>query len=302
MTSARLGFHHSANARLSRLDRHPFRQIFRAALWCALLPTSTSIAADWESTLTKTRGDFPLIRPLRATYVFGWSGITAATSDIHFAQTSPDRCEFTAAARTLGLARILWKLDANYTGLADPETLRPIDAKQIEVYRAKKIITQLAFKENSVKSERVDGAVAQTRDFTYPNLFDLQTVLLYLRSQPLKEREAYRAVVYPATRAYLVTVTAVGHEKTSVRAGSYNAIKLDMKLNRIGENFELERYRKFRRASIWISDDADRLLLRVEAQIFVGTIFTELQSVHFEKPLSWYCCGKRHEFFSCLDQ
>jgi hypothetical protein len=94
----------------------------------------------------------------------------------------------------------------------------------------------------------------------------------------------YRVVVYPATNAYLATITVAGREKISVHAGSYNAIKLDLQLKRVGKQLELEPHRKFRRATIWVSDDADRLLLRVEAQIFVGTIFADLQSVHFESP------------------
>jgi len=74
----------------------------------------------------------------------------------------------------------------------------------------------------------------------------------------------------------------VGREKISVRGGSYNALKVDLHLNRIGKHFELEPHRKFRHATIWVSDDADRILLRIEAQVFVGTVFAELQSMHFD--------------------
>jgi hypothetical protein len=131
-----------------------------------------------------------------------------------------------------------------------------------------------------------EGAAARTttREFSLPNLFDLHSAALYLRSQPLKDRSVYRIVVYPATNAYLATLTVVGREKISVRAGTYNAIKLDLKLKRIGKHLELEPHKKFRRASIWVSDDAERLLLRIEAQIFVGTVFADLQSVHFDNP------------------
>jgi hypothetical protein len=104
-----------------------------------------------------------------------------------------------------------------------------------------------------------------------------------LRSQPLRDRSVYRIMVYPATNAYLATVSVVGHEKISVHAGAYNAIKLDLELKRLGKHLELEPHRKFRRATIWVSDDAERLLLRIEAQIFVGTVWAELQSVHFDK-------------------
>jgi hypothetical protein len=103
--------------------------------------------------------------------------------------------------------------------------------------------------------------------------------MLYLRSQPLKDRSSYKIVVYPATSAYLATLTVIGREKIAVRAGSYNAIKLDLQLSRLGKSLELEPHRKFRKATIWISDDNDRMVLRIEAQIFVGTVFVELQSV-----------------------
>jgi hypothetical protein len=51
----------------------------------------------------------------------------------------------------------------------------------------------------------------------------------------------------------------------------------------LGKNLELEPHRKFRRATIWISDDQDRIPLRIDAQIFVGTVFAELYAVHFEQ-------------------
>jgi hypothetical protein len=243
-------------------------------------------AASWQSTITRDPpGDFAGPRPLHALYHFGWSGFTAATGDIHFSRLPGDRFQLEATGRTIGLVRALWKLDASYRAVADAETLRPIESKQTEAYRFKKIVTQLAFTNSAVARTRTEGSgsgTAKTREFTFPNLFDLHTALLYLRSQPLKDHSVYRIVVYPATSAYLATVTVLGREKISVRAGTYNAIKADLQLKRVGKNLELEPHRKFRRATAWISDDANRIPLRVEAQIFVGTVFGELQSVQFE--------------------
>src|SRR5207247_8714989 len=100
---------------------------------------------------------------------------------------------------------------------------------------------------------------------------------------PIVLYSVYRPVVKPTTNAYLATLTVTGLEKISVRAGTYNSIKLDLQLKRIGKNLELQPHRKFRRGTIWVSDDAERLLLRIDAQIFVGTVWAELQSVHFDK-------------------
>jgi hypothetical protein len=112
----------------------------------------------------------------------------------------------------------------------------------------------------------------------------MHSAALYLRSQPLKESSVYRLAIYPATNAYLATVTVLGREKISVRAGNYNAIKLDLKLKRISDHLELQPHKKFRRATIWVSDDALRVILRIEAQVFVGTVFAELQSVRLDNP------------------
>ena len=251
---------------------------------------SSVLAADWQTTVTKEPpGKFQELRPFRAVYNFGWSGFTAGTGEAHFAKPSEQRFELQGTGRTIGLVRALWRFDVNLRAVADARTLRPIETNQVETARGKKIATHLAFTSNDVTRSRTEGAGAGTtksKQFSFPNLFDLHAAMLYLRSQPLRDRNTHRLVVYPATNAYLATITVVGREKISVRAGTYNAIKLDLQLNKVGKNLELEPHRKFRRATVWVSDDADRIILRVDAQIYVGSVFAELQSVRFDNPKS----------------
>ena len=258
------------------------------AIFAFLAFCSSSLAGNWEATLSKDpAGNFPELRPLRASYRFGWSGLTAATGDVHFTKPSADKLQLDGTGRTIGLVRALWKFDVNYRATASAGTLQPIETEQIENYRSKKVVTHLTFTNNGVTRARTDGkgpAAAKTRRFNFPNLFDLFSAMLYLRSQPLKDHSVYRVVAYPATNAYLAIVTVIGREKISVHAGSYSAIKLDLQLKRIGKHRGLEPHRKFRRATIWVSDDAERLLLRIEAQVFVGAVFAELQSVRFDNP------------------
>jgi hypothetical protein len=258
------------------------------AIFAFLAFCSSSLAENWEATLSKDPiGNFQELRPLRASYRFGWSGLTAATGDVRFTKPSENKFQLDGTGRTIGFVRALWKLDVSYQAIASAETLRPIETEQIENYRSKKIVTHLTFTNNGVTRARTEGkgaAEAKTRQYNFPNLFDLFSAMLYLRSQPLKDRSVYRVVAYPATNAYLATVTVVGREKISVHAGSYNAIKLDLQLKRVGKHRQLEPHRKFRRATSWVSDDAERLLLRIEAQVFVGTVFAELQSMSFDNP------------------
>jgi Protein of unknown function (DUF3108) len=268
--------------------RSQFR-ITKCAIAILLASWTGSFAADWQATLSKEpAGNFPELRPLRASYRFGWSGVTAATGEIHFAKPSNDRFELEGTGRTIGLVRALWKLDVTQRAVANSPTLTPIETRQSESYRSKKIATHLTFTNNGVTRARTEGegnnTETKSKQFVFPNLFDLNSSVLYLRSQPLKQGSAYRMAVYAATNAYLASVTVTGREKISVRAGTYNAIKLDLQLKRIGKHLELEPHKKFRHATIWVSDDAERLILRIDAQIFVGTVFAELQSVRFDNP------------------
>jgi hypothetical protein len=249
----------------------------------------TASGASWETTLTASSPPtFPNPRPMQAKYGFGWSGFPGATADVRLTRTGGDRLQLDVAAHTIGLVRTLWKFDASHTSIVHGATLHPVEVKQVENVRNKKAVTELSFGPAGVTSKVTEtpskSAGPKVRRFDFANLFDLQSGLLYLRSQPLQERSVQRIVVYPATSAYLATVTVLGRERLTVPAGTYNAIKLDLQLSKIGKERQLEPHRKFRRANAWISDDSDRLLLKIEAQIFVGTVFAELQSVEFDNP------------------
>src|SRR5947208_14703647 len=119
---------------------------------------SGSLAANWQSTVSKEPpGNFPELRPLRATYRFGWSGFTAATGEIHFTKPSGDEFQLDGTGRTIGFVRALWKLDVNHQAVANAETLRPIESQQTENYRSKKLATHLTFRDNGVTSARTEG-------------------------------------------------------------------------------------------------------------------------------------------------
>jgi hypothetical protein len=257
--------------------------IWLSATLAGLSPTAAPLA--WEKTVTTLpRGDFPNPRPLVATYNFGWNDLVAATGEIQF-DSSDARLQFQGVGQTVGIVRSLWKFDVHHRAVADALTLRPIQMHQVEERRGKTVIDDLIFKPDGVERTRSDTKSKKTstpKTFSFPGgVFDMHSALLYLRSQPLREGDVYRLVVYPATSPYLATLTVADRSSITIAAGTYQAIKLDVALNRIGKKRELEPHKKFRRAGVWVSDDSDRLLLRVEAAIFVGTVFAELQSVRF---------------------
>ena len=253
-------------------------------------PTPTPTPQAWENTVTTLpRGNFPNPRPFVATYNFGWNGMIAATGEIKFDQLD-DRFQVVADGQTVGFARALWKFDVHHRALADAATFRPVEMHQIEITRRKTVTTNLIFKPNGVDRIRTNTKsirAAKPRTYSFPKgVWDMFSTMLYLRSQPLCDGDVYRLVVYPASSPYLATLTVANHSSIKTAAGTCPALKLDLQLSKIGKKGELGLHKKFRRASLWVSDDSDRMLLRIEASIFVGTVFAELQSIRFpnDKP------------------
>ncbi len=244
--------------------------------------------AKWEETLTPlTPGSFPLPRALHAQYAFGWSGLTAATVDVHFHKTNDNRFQLEGKGGTVGAARAIWRYDIFHSALASAQTLRPISVTEIEKTRSKEKNTEVTFAPAQVLSRRTEqkSGESQTKErrFGFPDALSLESALLFLRSQPMPSGAVYRVVVYPATSAYLCTLTVRGREKITVPLGTYDAIKLDVQLSKIDEKRDLTPHKKFSSASVWLSDDSDRLALRIEAQVFIGTVFAELRSADYEK-------------------
>src|SRR5947207_71666 len=186
--------------------------------FCTGLP-----AANWQATISKEPpGTFPELRPLHASYRFGWSGFTAATGDVHFNKPAGDKFQFDGTGRTIGFVRALWKLDVSHRAIANAQTLHPVETHQTETYRSKKIVTHLTFTNSGVTRSTTEGeggaAGTTTRQFSLPNLFDLHSGALYLRSQPLNDRSVYRIALFPTTSPSRAPVTVLRRQQTSVHA------------------------------------------------------------------------------------
>lgn len=251
-------------------------------LFAGAFSADASSPPAWSASPPPPRGSFPNPRPGHATYLLSWSGLVAGSAEVDFNGGEGDTVILQGRGRSVGLARALWRFDVDYRSVVDATTLRPQQTRQEENTRGKRVVTELKFNPDGVvRTRREADRPTSTKDFASPNLFDLYSALLYVRSQTLNDRDVCRLAVYSSTAAYLASLKVTGHEELQGKTGLHAAIKLDLKLQRIGKK-DLEPYRKLKRATIWVSDDNDRLPLKIEGQIFVGAITAELQSTRFE--------------------
>jgi hypothetical protein len=261
------------------------RGTFAAAAIFFLLAIS-SHADDWRKTLTApTPGAFPALRPLRAKYRFGWSSFDAAEAGFEITRNGDNLLKLEVAVRSKGVVRKLWKMDGTHVAVCHAATLRPVSMMQVETYKKETLTTKLDFSEKGVarlrEAKPADKNPPKTKRFEFAGLFDLFTAMLFVRSQPLQTGDVLRLVVYPATDPYLAEVEVRGREQIEVADEKRDAIALGIKLRRITKKLEIAPHAKFKRATAWIGADRDRLLLKIEAEVFVGSVRTELEEVKF---------------------
>jgi len=254
-----------------------------------LFSTVAFADTDWRSTLSPaTPGKIPMPRPFVATYGFGWAGFTAGRADATFSRQSGSRLRLEVKGGTTGIVRVLWHMDAQHTSIANASTLLPVSMRQEEIYSGETLKTELNFTGNAVtgtiRKTSADKTSLRQVHYVFPALRDMHTALLFVGSQKLEPGQTFNFVVYPATSPFLVTAHVVGKEKVEVPAGNYNSTRVDLRLWKITKDFHLEPPPKCKHAIVWVSDDADRLPLKAEADVFIGSVWGELEKVRFLKP------------------
>ncbi len=255
------------------------------AIFAWLCPSTH--AGDWRDTLTTIPGKFPPLQPLTAHYEFGWSGIKAAVADTTYTKTKGGLRQLEITGRTTGAARLLWRMDTTASSTCNPVTLHPVKLQQTEKYSSKTLTTTVDFTAEGPATLRIptppDPTPPKVKRFKFADVHDLHSALLFVRSQPLRNGQTTRLCVFPGNSPYLAEITVQGREKLKVAGHEWPAIRCDLKLSSIDKDFALKPHKRFKQATAWISDDDDRLLLKLEAEIFVGHVFLELDKVDFAK-------------------
>lgn len=253
-----------------------------AAILIALLVVSAG-AADWQKELSPTQpGSFPASRALRATYSFGWSVFTAADATVEISWTNGLQ-RLDVKGGTIGVVRGLWRMDAVSTAIWQPATLRPMNHILTEEYHDKTVKIRLDFDAAGVTQVRTTRSdeTPRPKRLEFPGIFDMTTALMWVRSQRMTEGDTYRCLAIPDTSAYLTELKILGRERIDVAGKERPAIKMRLRAREVNDRLELVPSKRFKEAIVWFSDDSDRLLLRTQAEVFIGSVWMELDKVEF---------------------
>lgn len=251
-----------------------------------MLPLGLCRGADPVGALTPiVPGPHAAVPDFKAKFGFGWSGIQAAEATAvlkHEGRYLHVKVE----GGSTGMARTLWQLDAVHDAFIDAKGLRPVSVDQLEKYSDRSVVSTIRYTPEQVwyvRDVSVDkGKKARWKSLKIPNVFDILSGVLFVRSMPLNNGDKVRLICFPDSSPFVGQVTVLGRETIQVMGKSMNAIRLRMDISKIetdhGKIAKVVSYSKFKSGEVWISDDDLRIPLKAKVNIFVGYIYGEITS------------------------
>ncbi|MFZ9920287.1 MAG: DUF3108 domain-containing protein [Terrimicrobiaceae bacterium] len=254
--------------------------------WTSLLALGALVAAPslfaWQETLIPDLpGPFPEVAPFVANFKIGWSEIEAARAHAEIAYNG-SQVALDARGGTEGLARSLYQLDARFQGTVDRPTLHTLRSDQVETYSDRSLTTIVTGSNGALRtfSDPVPPGKkpAKWKEVKIQPVRDFFAGMLFIRSQALARGDMVRLLMFPGGSSFFVEIHSAGPRTIHLDDGPCEALQLDLKIQRVNhkKGNSLEPHSKFRSGKIWLSNDARRIPLRAEVDIFIGYVFAEI--------------------------
>ena len=204
-------------------------------------------------------------------YRVGWQTfVTAATAQVRVEERRPFygrvAWHFQAVARTVEPVRYLYAMDDQFDSYTDIASLASL---QYETY-----LRETDKKEDKVVRMSTDGEPSAGNGPTVrvpPGTRDPLGAFFSLRSVDWEQNSEARMPVYDGKKLYELRVRRLSTtESATVPAGTFAATKLELRVYE--RNRELAHTRFF----VWLSRDAERMPVLIEAQLPFGELRVEL--------------------------
>ena len=261
--------------------------LVRLILVSSLVIPSAIAAPTWQGELTSPApGKFPNPVPSTLEFQVSWNGmIQAGTCRIEFAPArakKPGNYVVLSNSASVGAAALLFEYHSNFWSELDPATLKPNYFRAEETDDKEKVATTVRHFPTKVETEEINKQLKSgtskttNRVFAFSPAFDIFSAMLHVRSQKLDTGDQITLAILPFDTPYLLKVKVDGREVHDGR----NAIRLTVGMRKIDrKTLELLPYKKLKRdATMWLSDDADRVPIELRAAVFIGDVRANLVS------------------------
>lgn len=205
-----------------------------------------------------------------------WLGITGGALRMTIAPqpSDPTHYRLTSIAKSKGtFARIFSVRDeiVSYVNLSDFSTIR-YEKHLNERGRRKDDIT-IIDEHRRIATRRRPGKQTQEISVTKP-VFDPLSLVYHLRRLELTPGKVHHFNVFADGKLYTLAANVTGRERMETPAGTFDTVSVEPKMQS-GGLFRDENSRM----TIWYTDDARHIPVRIRSEVKVGTINALLRSV-----------------------
>lgn len=218
-------------------------------------------------------------------YEFGWKGIPAANATVKIDTTpcdDPSQCYRVAVQLTgKGYLDMFWKVRDRFRAICGKSDYLPryflflqreggfqLDT-EIKLDRQDHLLRSTRFRVDKNKPYTGKKAPAEG---TYGPL----SSILYMRGRPLNVGDVETIHVFDGKREHDLRWTALAKERIKIGLGEFDAIKVEPRIIRSTGDKEDSNVEAVRTVYMWVSDDPSHLVLKIESEVFWGSVYAEL--------------------------
>jgi len=256
---------------------HPWRFL------TVFLASASIVSADpaWKKELTSPEpGAHPAIPASTLDLQVSWKGmVDSGKLRVEFAPKDakkPGSLVVRSFASSLGAAAVLFPYHSSFWSELDPASLKPRFFQAEESDNKESVTTTTRHFADRVETHEVTKVAKKgtetekDRLFKFAPVFDIFSAMLHVRSQKLDTGDQINLVVHPFGTPYLLRVKVEGREAHLDR----KTIRLSVGMRKIDrKTLELLPYKKLKSdATLWLSDDNDRIPVEFRAAVFIGDV------------------------------
>ena len=242
----------------------------RAAVGIALLAWLGAVSA---------RASLPE-QPRLLEYRVAWNGIPAAAARVKItpAELSGHAgLVVEATARTNAFVDLFWSFRGTARATFLVDGLTPLHFVYDRQMNGAPYLTWIDFDAQRARSVYLRGERRRDLELDDGHPIDPITAVFRARLSGARPGDELRYDVWTGEERYRVQLEIKDAEPITVPAGRFSALQVVPEIWKVGSQPELDT--RLRRATIWVSDDAQRTLLRIRSEIFIGAVTLDLVKV-----------------------
>ncbi len=248
----------------------------------AVLPALADYVAPGDVKV-KTSPHLPFTTDFRSgvyRYDVSWQGIPVAEASVAVQRGDLSGVPFfhvRADAKTVSAIRLFYKLKHRSEAMFRADTLEPFTFYSRDTERRKQKYRQVYFEGGGkirFKAWKNGKARADDEFFSENSTLDPFSAAFLARSLPINVGSVKEFDVFNGKHRFLITFEVTGREVLDTNQGKRNAFKVVPSVRKLTDSSGEES--RLKSATIWISADSYRDILKVESKVLIGSVTAEL--------------------------